>query len=95
MKLLLTCTPVVTSTQPCPAGSLIIDKLANEKTAFHHALLLNKIEIAELLLKNGNAIDQPLDDDDGRYVVISYDGLKEDDFMGGLQNRTVEVMREI
>ena len=51
---------------------MIIDKPANHKTAFHHALFLGKVDIAEMLLNNGNDIEQPFDDEEVSYTPFKY-----------------------
>ena len=48
-----------------PTGALIVDVLANDKTPFHYAILLNKLDVAELFLKYEVNIAQPLVDSSG------------------------------
>ena len=48
-----------------PTGALIVDVLANDKTPFHYAILLNKLDVAELFLKYEVNVTQPLVDSSG------------------------------
>ena len=48
-----------------PTGALVVDVLANDKTPFHHAILLNKLDVAELFLKYEVNITEPLVDSSG------------------------------
>lgn len=72
VKALLSCGPVMKTNECIPPGSLLIDKPANKKTAFHHALFLGKVEIAELLLNNGSNIEQEFDDGEANYTPFVY-----------------------
>ena len=56
-----------------PPGALIIDCIANDKTPFHHALTLNKLDIVELFLKYEVDLYQPLIDSSGfKYSILQY-----------------------
>lgn len=56
-----------------PPGALILDILANEKTPFHHALILNKLDIVKLFFNYDIDINQPLLDPSGfSYTPLQY-----------------------
>ena len=59
-------------TSGVPAGALIIDKQANEKSPFHHAVVLNKPEIAELLLHHGADVNQVFDSTESSRTPLQY-----------------------
>ncbi|XP_066912686.1 leucine-rich repeat serine/threonine-protein kinase 1-like isoform X2 [Clytia hemisphaerica] len=75
-QLLLDCEPVIPLSQTAngvPPGALIIDCIANDKTPFHHALTLNKLDIVELFLKYEVDLYQPLIDSSGfKYSILQY-----------------------
>lgn len=55
-----------------PPGALIIDKQANEKTPFHHAVVLNKVDIAECLIKHGADINRAFDPTESSLTPLQY-----------------------
>ena len=56
-----------------PPGALILDILANQKTPFHHAIILNKLDIVELFFSYELDVNQPLLDPSGfSYTPLQY-----------------------
>ena len=62
--------------EPLP-GSLEIDKLVHFKTAFHHALILQKADVAELLLRHGADINFEFDDGDTPLQYVCKNSMEE------------------
>ena len=62
--------------EPLP-GSLEIDKLAHFKTAFHHALILQKTDVADLLLRHGADVNFEFDDGDTPLQYVCKNSMEE------------------